>query len=443
MLHAIVYSGGVIPGCVLSIGHWDAVNASKHLNRLTGFEIGDLLCWFNKLGDNYPTEVTDLCGKRRGREVIFESFVDFIILAKVGMTWDQLEGVCLSGVSERQLRNRVQGVGILLKDRWNLAVQPKVRFYHMEPGWPNVTAILDGTPAPTRLNGELYVTHGGNRSTSNYSGKYKFMCRKFEVWCTLQGCPIGFRGPLDGSRHDMAFFGPDDPLPFDHKEDELFLADLGYIGAAHMLTPYKSGEVAGGLAGWATYDELRDTWRTHSNDEVRLPTHRTIVKEDNLQEVPMGRDEFWNLVQPRLRSRVERMFSKLMEWKWFSHYDAHADIWAESAMRLTIFLTFQTNMRRKPYEYMFPTLPLPAHPAASACTCLGKGHPSDIERAKAGRGTLCDELWANWEWKPAKKPAKCARSEDRTMACRLQLRLKQYLLDVGLIDGAQDDVNEL
>lgn len=105
-------------------------------------------------------------------------------------------------------------------------VDPRYRFAWRNPNVPSATCVVDGTPVGC---------YGPLSLLQNF--KYKTKCVKFEMYVTMDGVPFAFKGPYIPRTHDAAVFH--DGIPFEHGTDELMLGDKGYIGCAHVMTPFK------------------------------------------------------------------------------------------------------------------------------------------------------------------------------------------------------------
>ena len=179
-------------------------------------------------------------------------------------------------------------------------MNPEPRFTQGVSWLSDVTCMLDVTTIPCRARKPREAPDGTTRG-STYSGKHRQHCFKVEVWLTLAGVPFFFRGPVVGSMHDAKIYMSTSvhrtPL-FTHHEDEMFLADLGYIGCAHCLVPYK--KTGCGL----TDDEKR------VNERISL-----------------------------IRSRIERRFAHFDKFR-FLHGTDHDISWVRDAFQIVSVVTY-------------------------------------------------------------------------------------------------------
>ena len=301
------------------------------------------------------------------------TLVDSMLMLINNLTWDSLQAVSVRGVNERQLRRDFDCTARRVAARWFDVVDPQVRFSHTTPLLPYVTAILDGSPIPCRATGGPHQTASGATTIKNFNGKYRIRCAKVEVWTTLQGVPIGFRGPVHGKNHDMSSFSPETPLPFTHLKSELFLGDSGYFGAAHQLLPFKKNEACG--------QELLDDGAT------------TYLR-------------YWNSVHSQYRSRVERFFAWSLRWKFLSACDHNLE-WLRNAM--VIHIAFEHRARlNMPLPY--PQEPLPSRINFSkmlVCNCNGCGEGKDflVVGPKRLRSEFALRLWKKNYKPPRLKPS--------------------------------------
>lgn len=229
-----------------------------------------------------------------------------------GCSWDQVammqplwidllrqEDPKVCAVSERQLRRDFNHIGEMFVN--NPMMHASIRFSHMHPLMPGVTAILDGTVIPVRWRDTIAETRDGVTANvdRNYSGKHQTICLKFEVWCTLDGIPFFVRGPVAGRVHDGHLFAhppwwnETKEVLFKHRPDEYVLGDSGYQGKDHCLVPYKKRSGA----------SLSD------NEKWFNKRHR-----------------LW-------RSRVERLFSFFDRFR-FLQYTEHQEAWLRQALHI-------------------------------------------------------------------------------------------------------------
>ncbi len=153
------------------------------------------------------------------------------VLIKLNCTWDDLAAIARR--SEKALRRDFCDTAKAVRDA-NI-VDANIRFRVNDANFPFVTALVDGSPVPCRQK--------QTGDSNNYAPKYKVLAMKVELWTTVTGVPFAWRGPVSGSHHDTEIM--QQPLPFHHRRNELFLTDLGYVGCMHCLTPFKSNESGG------------------------------------------------------------------------------------------------------------------------------------------------------------------------------------------------------
>ena len=143
----------------------------------------------------------------------------------------------------------------------------------MDPRFGHVTCVVDGTPVYVRGGNDAYNLHRHDKVVH------------FQCFICLDGEPFHYTGPCVGRRHDAADFHTSTMDPacspqyfvgsmFPHHVMECVGGDVGYIGCAHCLTPFKAPLTA---------------------------------QQDNF-------NKWWKLP----RSRVER---------WFAHLDRHRFMW--------------------------------------------------------------------------------------------------------------------
>jgi hypothetical protein len=263
--------------------------------------------------------------------------------------------------SERTLRRAVNEIlnpvvaGTLI-DR---AVNRGLRFAHMDPALPGITAMVDATPVPCR----------GNRSLLNM--KYRAKVVKFEVWTTLWGVPIYWRGPFLPTAHDASIYQsrtaemgqlPQRPsLP--HLPLEFFAGDKGYQGMSHMVSPFKTTDAEG-------------------NQPARG------------QDVPTR--EYFDLRFVSVRNRIEHFFSRLDEWK-IMHNCAHHMKWLGYAMDLIMtmmHLKEAHNAATKGCRYDARPPPAVAHDAFGQVRCACRFLVTDAakQRARQKRSQLVEHF---------------------------------------------------
>jgi hypothetical protein len=203
-----------------------------------------------------------------------------LYVARANVTWDLVS--LASGIffprriSEREARRRFTEVATKIKSAE--FVDPKIRFNaeHLDGRFPGCTAIVDVTPIYCRQLRKGFSQRGDPIDTT-YQPKYKTRVWKVEVWTTLSGIPIAWRGPVEGRVNDMRLFRQGGQ-PFHHTATEVFLADLGYIGGNHCMTSWKTGE----------------------------------------PDVGENKKEFENNLSI-VRSRIERAFAWLLKYRFFEH----------------------------------------------------------------------------------------------------------------------------
>ena len=127
-------------------------------------------------------------------------------------------------------------------------------------------------------------------------------CFKVEFWLTLARAPFFFRGPVVGSLHDASISkntGDHKTFLFDHHKNEMFLADLGYIGCDHCLVPYKSSRK-----------------KKVSNAEHKVNQRVSLI-----------------------RSRIERSFSHFDKYRFFWGTD-HDLSWLKDALQIVLVVVY-------------------------------------------------------------------------------------------------------
>jgi hypothetical protein len=191
-----------------------------------------------------------------------------------------------SPVTEKTLRNDFARIGLLFNNQGFM--DPMLRFAHGMSALPGVTGMLDGMVVKCRDLERGYKDDDDSKKVDRtFSGKHRIHCYKFEVFVSLLGVPLFFRGPVRGSVHDAALFKKNcvgsRPL-FHHHKEEMWLGDLGYIGCEHCLVPYKKSSKSKGLD---------DTQKSY-NDRHGL-----------------------------VRSRVERFFKCMREYRVFQETEHH------------------------------------------------------------------------------------------------------------------------
>ena len=115
-------------------------------------------------------------------------------------------------------------------------------------------------------------------------------------------------------------FMDDTHIPFAHFCTEFFFADLVYVGANHMIHPWKKGEaVESGskVLGWC--DEQRNF---HS------------VRPDG-KAIQVSRKKYFKAVHQKIRSREERTFAWMAFWKW-TQYCQKDERFMELAMAICV-----------------------------------------------------------------------------------------------------------
>ena len=188
---------------------------------------------------------------------------------------------------------------------------------------PNVTCIVDGVAIPTNWNNEHnYSLKKGN----NYN---------FQVFCTLDGCPVAATGPNNGARHD-AFNYLQEPGPV-HYAEEWILADSGYQGCCHCIVPFKKEQG----------DEL-STAQKHFND-----------------------------VHTKYRSRIERVFGKMKnKWAVLRQCNLKDPKLVRAAVCLVLnFEAYESKNRPQTYAVDFPLCH--NHLSWHVCDCT-MDHHTDI-----------------------------------------------------------------
>ena len=199
--------------------------------------------FFEELKRANPNKVTD---------VDFRRLQSSMCMCALNCAWQQLcelQPMWISPesppVSIRTLRKDFHRVADLCCSLH--LMNPKLRFKHGISWLTDVACMLDVTTIPcrSRMPQKKFdpVENKMKTKDATYSGKHREHCFKVEFWLTLSGVPFCFRGPIVGSYHDAKIYKNTlthgTPL-FDHHNQELFLADLGYIGCDHCFVPYKA-----------------------------------------------------------------------------------------------------------------------------------------------------------------------------------------------------------
>jgi hypothetical protein len=272
----------------------------------------------------------------------YEWFLLSLAIIKNDLSWDASCGISrhVTGVfrSERTVRRRFSTVVTAANVLWK-HINQKIRFQYADARFPYCTAIVDGRPTRcrARMKKEIVDEQGRKRTRDEtYSGKYRTHVMKFEVWTTINGIPFFFRGPFPGSHHDTKMCRSAGFFP--HCEQEYFLADLGYVGLPHMVTPYK-------------------------NNDARKPTAATIADFDqNIQTV---------------RSRIERTFGWMTKWRSLSRTN-HQPRFLRGAMTLACLVTYYELVEDPP---MYRTIGCELDfGRVTKCAC-GMGHDPKDENA--------------------------------------------------------------
>jgi hypothetical protein len=243
--------------------------------------------------------------------------------------------LCSPPVDQRTIQRWFKDLAHAIKEKPIL--NPNMRFMHLHPSWPMVTAQVDCTTVACRHRHTVTMEDTESDADGNvvshkkdqtYSGKHRDHVWKFEVWTTHQGLPVAFRGPVFGSIHDAkVFHGAGEP--FFHFEGELFLADGGYQGCGHCLVPVKKG----------VRNEL-------TADQRRFNRHHRL-----------------------LRSRVERTFAWLDKFRIMAMTDHDKDFMGD-AMLIILSVTFLTAQRSRKYEDAEDALPSAEARTLTRCWCM-------------------------------------------------------------------------
>jgi hypothetical protein len=334
---------------------------------------------------------------------------DALQMCKHNFTWDAAAAFSCrkDKVDERTMRRYFTEAAAAVRSGDILT--PGIRFNDKDRRFPYVTAVVDGTPIPTRWNFRRHNTLLTKRKSATYSGKDHFKSWHVELWSTVSGIPIGFRGPIEGSQHDATLFYSEPP-PFEHKARELFAMDIGYLGLPHALTPYKKNE----LEEYGGEDAV-----VRTNDGMVLPRRRV-----------------WNKSLGMLRSRIERVNSWMMKYRFFQYCDHDAD-WLKDAM--TIVIAFEHyRYKCRPSAYQDPPIGWVkddgmndeidwSAPRNLKCTCgMAPGNNDLVRRGKNARRMFSDRLQELQYMPFSKKPKNRKRSrspaqpEDATGAVVLQ-----------------------
>ena len=245
-----------------------------------------------------------------------------LCLCALNCSWEQLSDlqVIWTGpedlpVSVRNLRENFHRIADLCRSP--SLMNPSLRFRHGVPWLSEVTCMLDVTTIPCRAKKPHMKfdprSQTVKRKDSTYSGKHGEHCFKIEFWLTLAGVPIFFRGPVVGSVHDARIY--QDTMThgtylFEHHKDEIFLADLGYVGCYHCLVPYKTPN-----KGMLEDDQLR------VNERLAL-----------------------------VRSRVERFFAHVDKFRFFWATD-HDLSWIKDAVQIVSVLAYGLLAGEPQYDF--------------------------------------------------------------------------------------------
>ena len=186
-----------------------------------------------------------------------------LAMCALNCTWEQLYDLQPMWIapetpplSIRTLRDDFSRIAELCRSP--ALMNPKLRFEHGISWLSDVTCMMDVTTIPCRARKPRDVWDEAlqekKTKDSTYSGKHRERCFKVEFWLTLAGVPIFFRGPVPGSVHDAKIYKErttHGAFLFDQHEQEMFLADLGYVGCPRYKKLYiYRGEnlvVGGGL----------------------------------------------------------------------------------------------------------------------------------------------------------------------------------------------------
>jgi hypothetical protein len=251
------------------------------------------------------------------------------------------ETLCGTAISSRQARRMYEEVAAACAT----LPAPALRFRHTEAHLPCATCIVDGTVVRCRSHrSEIVVQKKSGqqwieckppasihcspeeeawfealvdravqerdpayrlcRVDRTYSGKHCVRAWKFHVFCTLRGVPFAFAGPVPASQHDKKLY--DGARMFEHKEDEVVLADLGYVGARHCVVPFKGRDLT---------------------DEQRR----------------------FNTVFGLVRSRIERMFAYFDLFRIFTHTDLQEEN-VKHAMEIVVAVMYCILAKDPQYE---------------------------------------------------------------------------------------------
>eukprot|EP00760_Papus_ankaliazontas_P036563 PhM_4_TR8344/c3_g2_i3/m.17855 len=355
------------------------MNALELLAGLTSEDSDLLWAKLNETGNPVP--------------VTRAEFVLCLAMLRLNATDDQAEGLfALAGqnITKRTVTRRFEALSKFCSNNWKTLVDARQRFEHVDTSLP-ATCMLDCTPIPCRFRGARVPNSQGQMIDENYSGKYRVVCFKMEIWTTMQGVPFAFRGPKPGSHHDMRFF--DEDFPFKHLKSEMFLGDAGYFGAPHVLLPFKST-----CAG------------------------RNVVLGTVGEGVNITMMAYWNRIHSTVRSRIERFFSWMMAWN-IVHYCRRTDDFLEKAMTIIIFvehtLGMDKNRKTSRYGKMCPEGKFNlGHHTSEVCPCsVKRGTESDLtmnvylER----RSLIGKRLWdSGYMPTYTKTPAKSSQAMPRT-----------------------------
>jgi hypothetical protein len=297
-------------------------------------------------------------------------FFDALLMCRHNFTWEAAAGFAVDGyVDPRTLQTRFKTVANQIAA--STLVDPTVRYNSADVRFPLVTAILDGTPIPCRAQFSSTDTELFGNRVATFSGKRKFKCWNVELWSTVCGIPLGFRGPMEGSQHDATLF-QGLPPPFPHRIGELFIADSGYMGLDHCLVPFKEGER-----------------EDYGGEEVV-----------NRGDGPTTIRATWNVFHRQLRSRIERTNSWMTKYRFFLHTERDKE-WVKNALTIVIAVEYY-NRLRMPNPY---TVPGHLDPQSEQqrmywscdwvnnpiCTC-GLTDKTTVENCKMARPRLCKRL---------------------------------------------------
>lgn len=192
--------------------------------------------------------------------------------------------------------------------------------------WTPCLLALDGTECPVQRPRDY------QKQRALYSGKECCHTLKYEVAVRItDGLPCWVAGPFLGSRHDIAML-QHYRLEGKLLQGELLLADRGYQGSMHCVTPYK---------------------RRPSRSRVFQCYTLTPVTDQHLSE---AQREF-NLDHSSIREVVEHTNSRIKAFNSMSIPWRHALELHPSAFRVIVAIitleAYYSPIHSEPNQYLF------------------------------------------------------------------------------------------